>query len=396
MTEERSIDRLARYIMIAAGIYIAYALCTYFSSVLVYILIAGVVSLIAKPVAGLLKRIRVRGKSAPDWLLAVTALTLVLLIFASVFTLVIPIVSSIMKGISITNVEDAAKQISIPLAHLNESLRSTFPKLGPDFRIETAILQDMQTIFDVSAFSSMIGSAASFLSSLGVGIFSVVFISFFFIKDDGLFTNIITSLVPERHEKNAAEAISDIRDLLSRYFSGVIIEILGVAFINFIGLLLIARLGFNASTGIAFLTGIFNIMPYVGPLLGGAIGTALALVLKYSSAVPVGLDVSFATFTIILIAIFCFTQLVDNFLYQPVIYSASIKSKPLEIFIVLLIAGNIGGPLGMIVAIPCYTVVRVIAYRFFRQIKPIQRLIPDEKLITADKKNKDSDPTKQS
>ena len=154
------------------------------------------------------------------------------------------------------------------------------------------------------------------------------------------------------------------------------------ALINFIGLLLIARLGFNAAIGIAFLTGILNIIPYVGPLLGGALGTVLGLVIKYSSAVPVGLDVNFWIFTVILIAIFCFTQLIDNMLYQPVIYSTSIKAKPLEIFIVLLIVGHIGGPLGMIVAIPCYTVVRVVAFRFFRHIKAIRRLIPSERLIT--------------
>lgn len=388
MTEERSIDRLARYIMIAAATGIIAALCWYFSNVLIYIMIAVVVSLIAKPVVNLLKKIRIRGRKAPDWLLAATALALVLVLFASVITLVIPIVSSIVKGISITNVEEAARHISVPLANLNESLRTTFPKLGADFKIETALMQDLQKIFDVSVFSSVIGSAASFLSSLGIGVFSVVFISFFFIKDDGLFTGIVTSLVPDRHEKNAEEAIADIGDLLSRYFTGIMIEILGVALINFLGLLVIARLGFNAAIGIAFLTGIFNVIPYVGPLLGGAIGTVLALVLKYSSAVPVGLDVGFVTFTIILIAIFCFTQLIDNFLYQPVIYSASIKSKPLEIFIVLLIVGHIGGPLGMIIAIPCYTVVRVIAFRFFRQYKAIRRLIPDEKLITSGKNGK--------
>ena len=173
--------------------------------------------------------------------------------------------------------------------------------------------------------------------------------------------------------------------MLSRYFIGVLVEVFGVALINFIGLLLIARLGFNAAIGIAFLTGIFNIIPYVGPLLGGAIGTILSLILKYSSATPIGLDVNFWLFTAILIAIFCFTQLVDNFLYQPLIYSTSIKSKPLEIFIVLLIVGHIGGPLAMIIAIPLYTVVRVIAFRFFGHIKAIRRLIPDEKLITPHK-----------
>jgi predicted PurR-regulated permease PerM len=119
--------------------------------------------------------------------------------------------------------------------------------------------------------------------------------------------------------------------------------------------------------------------------MGGAIGTILGLILKYSSAVPIGLDVNFWVFTVLLIAIFCFTQLIDNILYQPLIYSTSIKATPLEIFIVLLIVGHIGGPMAMIVAIPCYTVVRVIAFRFFRHIKAIRRLIPSERLITEDK-----------
>jgi predicted PurR-regulated permease PerM len=87
-------------------------------------------------------------------------------------------------------------------------------------------------------------------------------------------------------------------------------------------------------------------------------------------------------FTVIVIAILCFTQLVDNFVYQPLIYSTSIKATPLEIFIVLLVAGHLGGPLGMIIAIPSYTVVRVIAFRFFGHIKAIKRLIPSERLIS--------------
>jgi predicted PurR-regulated permease PerM len=193
--------------------------------------------------------------------------------------------------------------------------------------------------------------------------------------------------VPDKHEKEAAKAIDDTGYLLSRYFIGVMIEVFGVGLLNFLGLLFIARLGINAAVGLAFMTGILNVIPYVGPLMGGVMGTILGLVIKYSSAVPVGLDVSFIAFTLILIAIFSFTQLIDNILYQPLIYSTSIKAKPLEIFIVLLIAGHLAGPLGMIIAIPSYTVVRVVAFRFFRQYKAIRRLIPSEKLITDEDKD---------
>lgn len=379
---ERYTDKLAKYILIAAGVAIISVICWYFRSVITYILAAVVVSLVAKPLVGLMQKVRIKGRKAPDWLLAAMALILVIGILLAIITGIVPIVSSIVKGISLANIENTAKSVAIPLSEFNEFLRTRFPDLGNGFRIEVALIQELQKMFDPSAFSSFIGSAASFLTSFGVGLFSVVFISFFFIKDDGLFTKIVCALVPDKHEKTTEKAISDIGYLLSRYFIGVLLEIAGVAIVNFIGLALVARLGFNASIGIAFLTGIFNVIPYVGPLLGGVIGTILGLVLKYSSATPIGLDVNFWIFTGILIAIFCFAQLIDNFLYQPVIYSTSIKAKPLEIFIVLLIVGHIGGPLAMIIAIPCYTVVRVIAFRFFGNIKAIKRLIPSERLIT--------------
>lgn len=379
---ERYTDKLAKYILVAAGIAIISVICWYFRSVITYILAAVVVSLVAKPLVGLMQKVRIKGRKAPDWLLAAMALILVIGILLSIITGIVPIVSSIVKGISLANIENTAKSVAIPLSEFNEFLRTRFPDLGNGFRIEVALIQELQKMFDPSAFSSFIGSAASFLTSFGVGLFSVVFISFFFIKDDGLFTKIVCALVPDKHEETTEKAISDIGYLLSRYFIGVLLEIAGVAIVNFIGLALVARLGFNAAIGIAFLTGIFNVIPYVGPLLGGVIGTILGLVLKYSSATPIGLDVNFWIFTGILIAIFCFAQLIDNFLYQPVIYSTSIKAKPLEIFIVLLIVGHIGGPLAMIIAIPCYTVVRVIAFRFFGNIKAIKRLIPSERLIT--------------
>lgn len=375
-------EKLAKYTLAAVSIAIIGGLCWYFRSVLVYILLAVVVSLIGKPLMTLLQKITIKGRKAPDWILAAFTIILLMVIFTAVITMIVPVVSGIVKNISLTNIEDAARRVAIPLADFNTFLISTFPKLGSDFRIEVVAVQELHKLFDPSAFSSMIGSAASFVTDLGIGIFSVVFISFFFIKDDGLFTSMVAALVPDKHENNAAQAIADIGNLLSRYFIGVLIEILGVALLNFLGLLFIARLGADAALGIAFLTGLLNVIPYVGPLFGGVLGTILGLVLKYSSTNPVGLDVNFWIFTIILIAIFCTTQLVDNFLYQPVIYSTSIKAKPLEIFIVLLVVGHIGGPISMIAAIPSYTAVRVIAFRFFRKIKAIRRLIPSDRLIT--------------
>ena len=381
----RNIDKLAKYIMIAAAIAIIGALCWYFRSIITYVLVAVVISLIAKPLMGQMQRLKIKGRRAPDWFLAALSLLIVLTAVFCLVSMIFPLVSGMLKNVSIASIETSVRDIAIPLSDFNTFIRERFPQAGPDFRIEIALFNELQKLVNASQFSNLLGTAASFISSLGIGLFSVVFIGFFFIKDDGLFTEIVCALVPDKHEETTKKAISDIGHLLSRYFIGVILEVCGVALINFIGLMFVARLGFNAAISIAFLTGIFNIIPYVGPLMGGALGTILGITIKYSSATPLGLDVNFWIFTIILIAIFCFTQLIDNFLYQPLIYSTSIKAKPLEIFIVLLVVGHIGGPLAMIIAIPMYTVVRVIAFRFFGHIKAIHRLIPDEKLITASK-----------
>lgn len=375
--EVRYTEKLAKYILIAAGAAIILGLCWFFRDIIAYILAAVVVSLIAKPLVKALKKISIKGKHAPDWLLAALALILVLACFLTFAYIVVPIAGSIIKNISLGNIETSVKSIAGPLADLNTFLTQTFPRLGEDFRIEVAVVQEMQHMLNLSQFSSLIGSAASFFTSLAIGLFSVVFISFFFIKDDGLFTEIVCALVPDKHEETTEKALSDIGHLLSRYFIGVLLEVIGVALINFLGLSLIARLGVNAALGIAVITGILNVIPYVGPLIGVVTGTILGLIIKYSSLVPLGLDVGFLAFTAILIAILFFTQLVDNFVYQPLIYSTSIKAKPLEIFIVLLMVGYIGGPLAMIIAIPSYTVVRVIAFRFFGHIKAINRLIPN-------------------
>ena len=377
MDGERSTDKLARYILWAAAAAIIIALCWYFRSVLVYIIIAAVVSLLGRPIMKLLRKITIKGKAAPDWLLAIITLVLVLGLFIGIITQVIPVVSSIIQSVS-SNLQNASfntSEIARWMDRLNIWLIDRFPSIGRDFKIQEALVNWLKEAFDISSITSVVGSVASALGSFGIGLFSVMFIGFFFIKDDKLFRRIIGALVPDKVEGDAITAVGDIEHLLTRYFGGLLIEVLGVATLNFLGLWLIARIGFYPALGIAFMTGLLNVIPYVGPWIGAGIGTVLGLVLKYSIAAAAGVYPNVWVILITLLAVFVFTQMVDNFVFQPFIYSKSIKSSPLEIFIVLLMAGHVGGIIGMLVAIPAYTVIRVIAARFFQGFKPIRRLI---------------------
>ena len=380
MENERGVDRLSRYIIYSAGAALALAACWYFRSVLLYIVLAAVLSLLSKPVMKFLSGIRIKGRQLPQWLAAVLSLCLIMLVFLFIFVQVIPIVVSIVQKITVNL---AASDYSLPVAAFtsfvdgaNAWLISHLPQLGPDFRVENSIGKFISSVFDLNSIPGLIESVASVFVSIGVAIFSVVFISFFFTKDPMLFRKIVGSMVPDSIESKVIDAIGDIEHLLSRYFVGLLIEVLGVAMLNFLGLWAFARIGFNAAVSIAFITGIMNIIPYVGPLVGTVLGTILATVLKFSA---VGVEVHFWAFIALLLAIFIVTQLVDNFLFQPLIYSTSIKASPLEIFIVLLIAGNLAGVFGMLVAIPAYTVARVIAVHFFSNVKAIKRLVGDNK-----------------
>ena len=381
MEQERSIDRLARYIIAAATIAIAAWLCWYFKSVLVYIIAAFVVSLIGQPVMRLLRKVKIKGKSAPNGLLAILTIAFILGTLVFVVTQVIPVVTNIVRDAAILNSVTASEN---PLDRINDWIIGLFPGLGPDFDIITILMDKLREVTNLSNVTAVISSVTSIATGLVVGLFSIVFISFFFVRDETLFRKIVSALVPDRMEGKVAKALADIEGLLSRYFVGLLVEMTGVALLDFLGLWLIARLGFNNALGIAFIAGILNIIPYVGPLIGEVVGVVLAVILKYGTGV--GLGVNIWVFALIVLAIMLTTQFVDNFVYQPLIYSTSIKASPLEIFIVILLAGHIGGVVGMLVAIPAYTVIRVIAIRFFPGVKLVKRLIPDRNALRNQKK----------
>ena len=373
-TQKHYTEILAKWLLAAFVAVIAWLLFRQFGSVVVYVLLAGVVSLIAKPLKMMLAKIRIKGHRAPDWFLAILSILLILVIFCGIIAGLAPMVKEVISDVASVTGDTSLGAISSNLAELNAYLVKTFD-LDPGFRIEVAILHQVKSLINVNIFGNVIGSVASALASFGIGLFSVVFIAFFFIRDEKLFSRIICALAPDRHEDEVAQSLSDVEHLLSRYFIGLIVEMSCVGLIDFLGLWAIARLELGTAIGIGFMAGLLNIIPYVGPLLGGVLGTIIAMTIRYCGTGACGLDIGFWGFLAILVAVFVLAQLVDNFILQPVIYSTSIQASPLEIFIVMLLAGTMGGILGMLTAIPAYTVVRVVAGRFFPQVKFIRRLL---------------------
>ena len=380
MEKQSNLEKLAGYLIFLGILAIVCVVCWYFRSVLVYVVLAFVVSLISQPLTHLLRKIRIKGKSAPDWLLAILSISIVMAGLILIITQMIPVVTNIIKEASVF--KDMSLFDNNVSDYVNAWVVGLIPSLGEDYDAVSVLFDYLKGVSSEFSITGILGSVASVVIDLAVGLFAVVFISFFFVKDEKLFSKIVAALVPDRIEASVTEALLDVEHLLSRYFVGLLLEMMGVALLNFIGLWLIARIGFTYALGIGFIAGILNIIPYVGPIIGEVLGALLCMVLKYGAGV--GLDVNIWFFALIVLAIMLSVQLVDNFVLQPLIYSTSIQASPLEIFIVMLMASQLGGILGMLAAIPAYTVIRVFAGRFFYDKKLVRRLMPDlEKVVKS-------------
>ena len=211
---------------------------------------------------------------------------------------------------------------------------------------------------DFSFVTKLFNSIISQIGSLSIGILSVLFITFFLIKDGNNIFKYSLSLFPSYQRKKLSQSFLKIENLLTRYFSGVLIQI-SILFIFYFLLLLI--LGVENSLAIAFICAVLNIIPYIGPL----ISIVLMIILAATNNLDTFIFGEFLINSVWLFSGFIIIQLMDNFLLQPYIFSSSIKSHPLEVFVVIIFSGLLFGIFGLIIAIPLYTTFKVIYNSFF-------------------------------
>lgn len=363
-------NKLSRYVLVAAAMALVAFLAWYFSSVLVYIVISVVISLLGKPLVRYLRQLKFGRFVVPAPLAAFVALIAILGILIGFFVFLTPMVVSLFQQIHGLNLDSLVHETTGPLGELDATLKALIPSLPEDFSVVSTVMGTIRESVSFSMLSGVLGGAASFLMDFAIGLFSVIFISYFFLLDENTFARMLQALVPDKYEQNISRALDSINNLLVRYFLGISLETILITVLNTAGLYYIAGLDFSMSVVLAFISGVVNVIPYVGPLTGGAFGTVIGFVSQYNQLTDTSMGLYFLT----LVAIFVVTHLVDVFVFQPYIYANSVKAHPLEIFIVILLAANIGGILGMLVAIPSYTVLRVFAAEFLSQFKLVQRL----------------------
>jgi len=224
-------------------------------------------------------------------------------------------------------------------------------------------------VLNINVIQNFLGSIFGVLGNVAVAIFSISFITFFFLKDQHLFFESILMWVPDKYTDNFTRALYSIKNLLTRYFIGIFIQSTCVMILISVGMLIIG-IDFQQALVLGLIIGILNIIPYVGPWLGFFIAVTMG-VASY-------INMDFRTVVIPIIykmsIVVIVTQFIDNWILQPTIFSNSVRAHPLEIFVVVLAAGFAAGIPGMILGIPAYTVIRVFAREFFYNFKAVQKI----------------------
>lgn len=344
------------------GVYLAW----YFSDILVYVLLAGVLSFIGQPLVRLFDRIHFSKFKMPHTASTILTLFAMIGVLTLLFMIFVPIINRQAIVISSIDFQYLGEQLEKPLQDMEHKLLE-WNMLENDQTLEATIGAELESLVNLTSVKNIFGNVVGMAGSIFIGIFSVVFLTFFFLRDEHLFFSGIMLFVPTKFEEQAANILRDTRHLLSRYFVGLSMELLAMMTLITLGLTI-----FNVESAmlIGFLGGLMNVIPYLGPIIGASMG----VVIGATSNLSMGMYEDILPISAIIIGTFAVANLIDNMILQPLIYSTSVKAHPIEIFLVILMAGSLAGIPGMILAIPGYTVIRIIAKQFFSGSKLVRTI----------------------
>lgn len=350
----------------ALGLYLLY----YFSDLVFFILGSWVLSMLGQPLMKFfLEKLRLNKFSWGTSISAVLTILIYILILSMIGILFIPII--IEQGSHLANLDynKIGASLQEPITYINDELES-LGLISSEQSVLDQINEVVRKWFRPERVSNLFSSIIQIASNLTLAFGSIIFITFFFLQESGLFQGYLVAMVPKRHEEKIKHILNDSSRLLRRYFSGILIQMSIFCLVSYVALSLF---GIKNALLIGFFGGLMNMIPYVGPLIGMVFAAFITLTgyvgLDFTNQIiPLGLKAVGSVFI---------AQVIDNWLVQPFLFSKTVKAHPLEIFLVILASAKIGGITGMILAIPAYTVLRVIARAFLSEYKIVKKITED-------------------
>jgi predicted PurR-regulated permease PerM len=314
------------------------------------------------PAVRWLTSLGIAGRSLPVPLAAALTLASIYLAIGLLVAIFIPVILAEAELLSNLNVNELVNTFSLWLQQYRPFLAKLGFQQDPVAMVKQQLIEQLSVFINTDTLSQLFGVVSS-LGALVATLFASSFIAFFFLQDPGLVERTFMLLIPAEYEASVKRASTNVRTLLRRYILGLLIQMTCVITLASVGMWL-----FGVPNGfiVACFAGLTNIIPYVGPLMGHV----FSAVVVGSTAFQVGADVG--TSLLAAFAILTTVNVLDAAIIQPTIYSSSVKAHPLEIFIVVLVAAQVVGVIGMLIAIPVYTIVRVLVTEFYQDLRRVR------------------------
>jgi len=362
-------NKVAKYILIGTIIVVITLFVWFLGNIIAYILIALVLSLVLQPITKFLNNIKIKKFSLPAFVSAILTLIIFWVVVYEFFRFTFPLIASEAQQLSSVNPSKIVSNLDQPIKQVTQFLSSLNIYTGHESNMTEVIVNRVMGIINFSDFSVFFGNLANILGSIFIAFFAITFICFFFLKEERLFFKALIAIVPVDYETEVKHILLSVKKLLMRYFTGIIFDMFVIFILTTVGMTILG-LGFQHALILGLVGGLFNIIPYVGPLISIVFGMLIGIFTHvdfnfYNEVIPL---LGWMLFVYVII------NILDATLIQPFIFSSSVKAHPLEIFLVILSAGTLAGVPGMILAIPSYTVLRVIAKEFFHSSKIVKKL----------------------
>lgn len=333
----------------------------YFSNITLYLIISLIIAALLRPLTNRLNDFHLLGQHIPRWLaILISYLAIVLLIILLSF-LYLPLINDQILILSELDLEGIYLQIQEPVGRMERFLlryQLVDNKPGALFEdLKTSLVEFIKG-FD---FGEFISGLIDLTTSLLIGTMAVAFITFFLLLENGLLRRNLLNLIPNAYFELSVATFTKVEKLLSNYLFGLLIQMLAIFSLASLGLSLV---GVEYALTIALFAAIANLIPYAGPILGAVFGLIVGV-----STGTFSTDSEYTYLLFKILSVFAFVQLTDNVVLQPMIFSKSVKAHPLEIFVIIFAGAKIAGIIGMIFAIPVYTIFRVSVMEFYKGYK---------------------------
>lgn len=347
---------------VITSLYVIYKL----QFIIILILLSGFISLLLTPIKYKLKKIRIKKVRLSNLLCTVIVYIMFYSIIFLIISLVFPIVLEEIKLIGL-KLED--KNYLIYTKKLFYNLKKNFLIAlileGVEF---DNFVSYIKGFFSVITFSDVLSGLLNTITKVFISVFSVMFISFFFLKEDNLFKTSIVSLTPNKYSTRISYVYEKIKITIGNYLIGVFFQYIFFSVILFI---ILEFFDIKYSIILAFIGGILNIIPYLGVIMVQTLSVFLIISTSSIDTLNDNTILYNILFNAVLIAT---VQIIDAFLIQPTIFSKFVNAHPLEIFLIIISSGYLFGFLGIVLAIPGYSALRIIAKYFFHNYELIKKI----------------------